>query len=83
MSSSQHPVHWQIAPDGRSIIGHIVFRRSVDGDEIVGLKVGGGRLTATGHRAAIIDKVKADSMADVEARLQPGKLDVYISRDAR
>lgn len=72
MNANQHPVQWQVSADGNRMIGHIVFRRSVDGDEILGLKVSGGRLSATGRRAAFIEKVKADSLADVEGLLQPG-----------
>lgn len=70
----QHPIHWQMSSDGTRMIGHISFRRSIDGDEILGLKVAGGRMTASGRRAAFIEKVKANSLADVEVHLQPGNI---------
>lgn len=50
----------------------MILRKSLDGDDILGLKVIGGQPTASGRRAAYIDKVKRDSIADLEGHLKPG-----------
>lgn len=39
---------------------------------ILGLKVEGDQLLETGHRGALIEKVKKGSIADVEGQLRPG-----------
>ena len=45
---------------------------------ILGLKVEGDRLLETGHRGALIEKVKKGSIADVEGQLRPGVLQIVL-----
>ncbi len=40
---------------------------------MLGCKIVGGKLLENGRRGAIIERVKKDSVADVEGRLKPGK----------
>lgn len=59
------------------MIGHMILRRGVreaagSSAAILGLKIAGGRLLDSGHRGAIIEKVKKGSIADVEGQLRPG-----------
>lgn len=54
------------------MIGHMILRKNIDGEDILGLKVIGGRTLPNGRRGAIIDKVKRGSIADQEGHIKPG-----------
>lgn len=68
------------------MIGHMILRRGTreaatgSSAAILGLKIAGGRLLDSGHRGAVIEKVKKGSIADVEGQLRPGSYD-YTSVD--
>lgn len=69
---TQHPVSWQVSSDGARMIGHMILRKSLDGEDILGLKIGGGKLFPNGSRGAIVEKVKRGSIADQEGHIKPG-----------
>ncbi|KAG8225195.1 hypothetical protein J437_LFUL009499, partial [Ladona fulva] len=80
-SSMQHPMSWQVSADGGHLIGHMILKKTPSRDvspsgyssaAILGLKVVGGRVLESGRRAAIVEKVKKGSTADVEGQLRPG-----------
>lgn len=55
------------------MIGHMILRKNIDGDDILGLKLVGGRLSASGRRGAFVERVKQGSIAEQEGHIQPGK----------
>lgn len=60
------------------MIGHMILRRGTrDATDfsasILGLKIVGGKILENGQQAAIIEKVKKGSIADVEGQLRAGK----------
>lgn len=55
------------------MIGHMILRKSLDGEDILGLKVVGGKILPNGAQAAIVEKVKRGSIADQEGHIKPGK----------
>ncbi|XP_055698972.1 regulating synaptic membrane exocytosis protein 2 isoform X2 [Phlebotomus papatasi] len=69
---TKNPVSWQVSADGSRMIGHMILRKSVDGADVLGLKVAGGVPLAGGGRGAIIDQVKRGSIADQEGYIKPG-----------
>uniref|UniRef100_A0A336LKE1 CSON009705 protein n=1 Tax=Culicoides sonorensis TaxID=179676 RepID=A0A336LKE1_CULSO len=68
----KHPVSWQVSADGSRMIGHMILRKSLDGEDILGLKITGGKLFPNGSRGAIVEKVKRGSIADQEGHIKPG-----------
>lgn len=54
------------------MIGHMILRKNNDGEDILGLKVVGGKVLANGARAAVVEKVKHGSIADLEGHIKPG-----------
>ncbi|KAH7709169.1 Rim [Aphelenchoides avenae] len=68
-----HPVSWQPSADQRRLIGHMVLNRNVTdaGGGDLGLKVIGGRHSATGRLGAFVTKVKRGSVADTVGQLRP------------
>lgn len=56
------------------MIGHMILRKNIDGEDILGLKVIGGKQLPNGSRGAIIEKVKRGSIADQEGHIKPGKI---------
>lgn len=61
------------------MIGHMILRKNIDGDDILGLKLVGGRLSASGRRGAFVERVKQGSIAEQEGHIQPGKF-AYVNR---
>lgn len=51
----------------------MIFKRNLEGEDILGLKVIGGQILAHGRQGAIIEKVKRGSIADQEGHIKPGK----------
>lgn len=72
IKKTQHPVSWQVSADGARMIGHMILRKSLDGEDILGLKISGGELFPNGARGAIVEKVKRGSIADQEGHIKPG-----------
>jgi hypothetical protein len=56
------------------MIGHMILRKNVDGEDILGLKVTGGKILANDNKGAIIEKVKKGSIAEQEGHIRPGKI---------
>jgi hypothetical protein len=54
------------------MIGHMVLRKNLYGEDILGLKVVGGRKLPNGTNGALIEKVKRGSIADHEGLIKPG-----------
>ncbi|CRL06041.1 CLUMA_CG019127, isoform A [Clunio marinus] len=67
----KNPVSWQVSADGQRMIGHMILRKNIDGEDILGLKIVGGKALSTG-KGAVIEKVKRGSIADQEGHLKPG-----------
>lgn len=61
-----------MSADGARMIGHMILRKSLDGEDILGLKIAGGKLFPNGARGAIVEKVKRGSIADQEGHIKPG-----------
>lgn len=64
------------------MIGHMILRKNIDGDDILGLKIVGGKVVSSSKKGAVIEKVKRGSIADQEGHLKPGKTsndDKYFS----
>lgn len=55
------------------MIGHMIFKKSLDTEDKLGLKVIGGQLLSNGRQGAIVEKVKRDSIADQEGHIISGK----------
>lgn len=68
----QNPVSWQASTDGTRMIGHMILRKNIDGEDILGLKIVGGRRLCSGGVGAIVEKVKRGSIADQEGHIKPG-----------
>lgn len=71
-TTKQHPVSWQASSDGTRMIGHMILRKSYDCDDILGLKIVGGKRLTNGGVGAIVEKVKRGSIADLEGHIKPG-----------
>jgi len=64
------------------MIGHMLLRKYYDGEDILGLKVIGGQPmpgsvgvgVGVGECGAFVEKVKRDSVADLEGHIRPGKV---------
>lgn len=69
----QNPVSWQVSADGQRMIGHMILRKNTDGEDILGLKIVGGKTLSSSRKGAVIEKVKRGSIADQEGHLKPGK----------
>lgn len=69
----QNPVSWQVSADGQRMIGHMILRKNIDGEDILGLKIVGGKTLSSLRKGAVIEKVKRGSIADQEGHLKPGK----------
>lgn len=61
-----------MSSDGTRMIGHMILRKSLDGEDILGLKITGGQLFPNGSRGSIVEKVKRGSIADQEGHIKPG-----------
>lgn len=55
------------------MIGHMILRKNIDGEDILGLKIIGGKLLPSSRKGAIIEKVKRGSIAEQEGHLRVGK----------
>lgn len=55
------------------MIGHMILRKNIDGEDILGLKIVGGKTLSSSRKGAVIEKVKRGSIADQEGHLKPGK----------
>lgn len=63
-----------MSADGQRMIGHMILRKNIDGEDILGLKiVGGMTLPSSLRKGAIIEKVKRGSIAEQEGHLRVGK----------
>lgn len=71
-NNNQIPASWQVSADGKRMIGHLILRRSIEEEDILGLKVTGGHPLPSGKIGAIIEKVKRGSIADREGHVKPG-----------
>lgn len=71
--NEQNPVSWQVSADGQRMIGHMILRKNIDGEDILGLKIVGGKTLSSTRKGAVIEKVKRGSIADQEGHLKPGK----------
>lgn len=79
----QNPVSWQVSTDGSRMIGHMVLQRTVDGEDVLGLKVRGGQVlpsddkaAASTTAAAIVEQVQRGLIADQEGHIRPGNYPV-------
>lgn len=70
---TQNAVSWQVSADGQRMIGHMILRKNLEGEDILGLKIVGGTSISPDRIGAMIEKVKRGSIADKEGHLQPGK----------
>lgn len=70
-------MNWQVSQDGQRMIGHMLLRKNIDGEDILGLKIVGGTTLSSSRKGAIIEKVKRGSIAEQEGHLRVGK-DIYI-----
>lgn len=61
-----------MSAEGTRMIGHMIFKKNLDSEDKLGLKVIGGQLLSNGRIGAIIEKVKRGSIADQEGHLKPG-----------
>ncbi|KAL1394654.1 hypothetical protein pipiens_011789 [Culex pipiens pipiens] len=78
----QNPVSWQVSTDGSRMIGHMVLQRTVDGEDVLGLKVRGGQVlpsddkaAASTTAAAIVEQVQRGLIADQEGHIRPESYD--------
>lgn len=60
------------------MIGHMILRRGTKdtsscSTSILGLKLVGGKISESGQKCAIIERVKKGSIADIQGQLRPGK----------
>ena len=62
-----------MSSDGTRMIGHMILRKNIDGEDILGLKVTGGKILSNDNKGAIIEKVKKGSIAEQEGHIRPGK----------
>ncbi|KAL7021097.1 hypothetical protein ACKWTF_011753 [Chironomus riparius] len=68
----KNPVSWQVSADGQRMIGHMILRKNIDGEDILGLKIIGGKILSSTRKGAIIEKVKRGSIAEQEGHLRVG-----------
>ncbi|XP_058822018.1 regulating synaptic membrane exocytosis protein 2 isoform X1 [Topomyia yanbarensis] len=68
----KNPVSWQVSADGSRMIGHMVLRRNIDDEDVLGLKVRGGQVLPNDERATIVEHVQRGSLADKEGHIRPG-----------
>lgn len=66
-------MNWQVSQDGQRMIGHMILRKNIDGEDILGLKIVGGTTLSSARKGAIIEKVKRGSIAEQEGHLRVGK----------
>lgn len=59
------------------MIGHMILRKNIDGEDILGLKIVGGKTLSSSRKGAVIEKVKRGSIADQEGHLKPGKTNCF------
>uniref|UniRef100_A0A8D8HYM9 Regulating synaptic membrane exocytosis protein 2 n=1 Tax=Culex pipiens TaxID=7175 RepID=A0A8D8HYM9_CULPI len=78
----KNPVSWQVSTDGSRMIGHMVLQRTVDGEDVLGLKVRGGQVlpsddkaAASTTAAAIVEQVQRGLIADQEGHIRPESYD--------
>lgn len=69
---------WQVDGKGTRMIGHMIFKKNLDSEDKLGLKVIGGQTLSNGRLGAIVEKVKRGSIADQEGHIKPGSLFVLI-----
>lgn len=69
---------WQVDGKGTRMIGHMIFKKNLDSEDKLGLKVIGGQTLSNGRLGAIVEKVKRGSIADQEGHIKPGRLCVSI-----
>lgn len=65
-----------MSADGQRMIGHMILRKNIDGEDILGLKIVGGITmpsSSSSRKGAIIEKVKRGSIAEQEGHLRVGK----------
>jgi regulating synaptic membrane exocytosis protein 2 len=62
-----------VSADGQRMIGHMILRKNIDGEDILGLKIVGGKTLSSSRKGAIIEKVKRGSIAEQEGNLRVGK----------
>lgn len=62
-----------MSADGQRMIGHMILRKNLEGEDILGLKIVGGTSISSDRIGAMIEKVKRGSIADKEGHLKPGK----------
>lgn len=67
-----NPVSWQVSAEGTRMIGHMIFKKNLDSEDKLGLKVIGGQVLSNGRLGAIVEKVKQGSIADQEGHIKPG-----------
>ena len=79
LERKQNPVSWQVSADGQRMIGHMILRKNIDGEDILGLKIVGGKTLSSSRKGAVIEKVKRGSIADQEGHLKPGKTLVSLT----
>ncbi|KAG5672487.1 hypothetical protein PVAND_002613 [Polypedilum vanderplanki] len=68
----KNPVSWQVSADAQRMIGHMLLRKNIDGEDILGLKIVGGKPLSSTRKGAIIEKVKRGSIAEQEGHLRVG-----------
>lgn len=71
-------VSWQVSSDGTRMIGHMILRKSQDTDNVLGMKVIGGKIGPSGRPIAFVEKVRPGSIAEVEGLIKEGKFDVVL-----
>lgn len=72
-------VSWQVSSDGTRMIGHMILRKCEETDNVLGMKVVGGRIGLNGRPQALVEKVRPGSIAEVEGLIKEGKLNaVYF-----
>lgn len=60
------------------MIGHMILKKCIDGEDILGLKIVGGTLPSS-RKGAIIERVKRGSIADQEGHLKAGNFRILFS----
>lgn len=54
------------------MIGHMILKKNLDGEDILGLKIVGGTSLPSSRKGALIERVKRGSIADQEGHLIAG-----------
>lgn len=60
------------------MIGHMILRKSEEKDNVLGMKVIGGQIAASGRPIALVDKIRPGSIAEVEGRIKEGKFNAHV-----